>query len=1108
MRTAHIIASALATIGGLFVALPSAGATYGDTSTFAGKVYDGDGGAASSALLDFADDVADDASGNLYIADTFDNAIRKVGTDDIITTLAGGSYGFTDGMGAASEFAQPRGVAVDADGNVYVADTGNDAIRKITSAGIVTTLVNTGLADPYGVGVAGSTLFIADSGNNALKSVPTSGGSVSTITTGLSDPRKLAVTSDGSAVYVADNGSHRVLKVVVSTGAVSVVAGSGDNAYLEGTGAGAKFENVWGVALDTDETRLFVSDHDLYLTDRIRTIDLASGATTLFTSDTTQTNMIFPAGMAVHGGNLYVAMSGLGIVRRYATNNASATSVKAGGDRFGMREGSDPLFGRPHDIALSADRQTMYVADNNRIRKLAMATKTSASIIGSIVDNYREGVPVGAGQTNLDEARFSAVSSIVVTNDEKTLYVADRWNNRLRKIDLSASPYRSLLVTGAGRTNSTGETSNGYQEGSSCDHIVDRNDDLTLRSGCAYFLQPTTIVLDPTEAFLYVADTGNNRIRKVAIADGATSLVAGSDSGFADGTGSSARFNAPWGLALSDDGRTLYVADRGNHRIRAVDLATNTVTTIAGAGSPGYQEGIGAKAFFSFPRSLKLGADGFLYITEAGSHRVRQLDPATGLTKLVTGSGNRGYVNGAQETVEFNNLEGLAPATTESTVYVVDSWNDVIRAMDITGTAPYADPAPTVTKVAPHEVDRDWDKGTGLRVKILGTGFRHGAVTKFYTYTASKTYVVSATEAVAIIPLKRMKPGWYDVTVTNTDGQFGVGEALLALRGDDDSVPDEFFSVSELRGLYGFDKKLRGGFQVGSGNVIGDSKDETIAGTGDGQSPIVRVIAKDGSVVSEFKPYAAKTNAGVRIATCDLNGDGTDEIVTAPGVGSAITIRIFNARGTPVILPNGIRPFSKKFKGGATIVCGDVSGDGRPEIIVAPGKGGSANVLLYVNTGAKTGSLAPYGKKFKGGFELGLADLDGNGTKELLIAPESGARPVLLMSGNGKKLTGGFSPFGKKFKGGMTVAGGDTNADGKEEIIVAPRSASKPLVKVYGSNGTKLLSQFYAYPRTFRGGVKVSSGDVNGDGIADIITVPASKYPPSIRFFKQNGATL
>ncbi len=1093
-------------IGGIFVFPRGAGAIYGDTTTFVGRPYDGDGGQATSALLDFPDDVASDADGNFYIADTYDNAIRKVDANGVITTLTGGSYGLTDGTGAAAEFALPRGVAVDASGTVYVADTDNDAIRKITAAGVVTTLISTGLSDPYGVAVAGSTLFIADTGNDALKSVPTSGGLLTTITASLNGPRKIVTKADGSAVYVADTDSFRVLKVDVATGVVTVVAGSGTYGYAEGTGAIAQFQYLWGIALSNNEGTLYVSDHDQYLTDRIRTINLSTGATSLLTSDTAQQVMIFPSGMTVHGGQLYVAMSGLGIVRRFTINNPSSTSILAGSDRFGSREGADPLFGRPHDLALSTDRRTLYLADNNRIRKIDIATKTATYITGSIVDNYRDGLPIGNGVSVDQEARFSTIAGIVVNRAQTALYVTDRWNNRIRKIDLTTSPVSVSLVTGAGRINSTGETENGYQEGGPCTQVVDRNDALTVQSGCAYFQRPTGLVLDPDEQYLYVADTGNQRIRKVRLSDGQTSLVAGSTQGYTNATGSEARFSTPWGLALNDNGTLLYVADRSNHRIRTINLQTNEVTSLAGAGSAGYQEGIGEKVFFSSPQYLKRGADGKLYLSESGSHRIRQVDPATGLSKLVSGSGNRGYVNGAMAVAEFNNPEGIAPDTTGGTLYAVDSWNDTIRQVNVEGVAPYADPAPTVTEVVPQEVARNWATATGLRVKILGTGFRFGATTKLYTTPAIKTYVLSSTELVVTLPINTMKAGWYDVTVTNVDGQFGVLETGLGLREATGPVPEQYFTAGESKGFLALPSTFRLGLVVATGDVWGDSRDEIIAGTGAGAGPQVSVFSQDGTLRGRFFAYGKTTTTGVRVAACDMSGDGIDEIITVPGKGAKPLIKIFNLSGKEV-LPS-FYALDGKFLGGANIACGDVNADGNSELIVSASRGGGPHVTIHRSSGKIIGNFFAYDKKFRGGIHVNLLDLDGNSTPEIVTGPEVGAPHVQIFSGSGRRLSPGFFAFVPSFRGGINVAGGDTNDDGRDEIVVTPASSAQALVKIYNTNGNIIYNQFFAFPRTFTSGARLAVGDVDGDGVADIIAVPEKNYAPSVRMFHQNGVPL
>ncbi|MFA5052398.1 MAG: hypothetical protein WC544_05075, partial [Patescibacteria group bacterium] len=631
----------LVVLGATFFYLPTAQAAYGDVNTFTGKIYDGDGGSRVDAYFDFPEDVDIDTSGSFYIADTYNNVVRMINTSGIVSTLAGtGSYGDTVGAASSAEFALPRGVSVASDGAVYVADTANNKIKKI-SGGVVTTLVSSGLNGPEGVEVYGSTVYIMDTGNSAIKSVSTSGGTVSLVSDGVNHPKKATISSDGTTLYVADSGSFRVLAVNTGNGAVSVIAGSGTAGYTEGAGTTAQFNNVWGVALDG--TTLYVSDGN-GLTDYIRKIDLTTNTASLFAEDGSMASINFPSGLKVYNGNVYVANAGIGTIHRFLTTLSGDEEIFAGIERFGNRNGasSSALFGRPYDMAMSTNRQYIYVADNNKIRRITRATGETAQVIGSSVDNYREGDDDPTHYAG--PVRFSTIQGIAVNSGGNRLYVVDRWNNRIRGINLdTALPY-SYLISGAGNVNSTGTTVNGYQEGVKCDGQLG-----TGVSGCAYFQAPSGIAIDPTDTYLYVTDTGNNRIRKVRITDGQTWLVAGSGvAGYANGTGAAAQFNRPFGITIDSTGTNLYVADSNNSAIRKIVIATGQVTTVAGTGAAGYREAIGTQAVFSYPEYVKMGSDGLLYVADTGSMHIRLIDPATGLTKLVAGSGSRGFLNGTR----------------------------------------------------------------------------------------------------------------------------------------------------------------------------------------------------------------------------------------------------------------------------------------------------------------------------------------------------------------------------------------------------------------------------------------------------------------------------
>jgi sugar lactone lactonase YvrE len=267
----------------------------GVVTTLAGSSTSGSAdGTGANAQFDFPQAIAWDGSGSLYVADTSNHLIRKVViSTGVVTTLAGSTQGSTDGTGIAAQFHTPCGIAVDSNGDVYVGDTGNHRIRKITSVGVVTTLAGStqGATDgvgtaaefymPRGLCVSGSDLYVADSSNQRIRKIDVLTGTVTTLagsTQGATDgvgtaatfsgPTGLVVDQSGD-LYVADSNNHLIRKVVVSTGVVTTLAGSTQGA-TDGAGTAAKFSTPYCIA--TDGTgHLYVADSGNH---RIRKITL------------------------------------------------------------------------------------------------------------------------------------------------------------------------------------------------------------------------------------------------------------------------------------------------------------------------------------------------------------------------------------------------------------------------------------------------------------------------------------------------------------------------------------------------------------------------------------------------------------------------------------------------------------------------------------------------------------------------------------------------------------------------------------------------------------------------------------------------------------------
>lgn len=255
----------------------------GVVSTFAGSGVPGFAdGTGTEAQFYNPHGVAVDGAGNVYVADPDNNRIRKITPTGVVTTLAGsGVYGFADGSGSIAQFRDPLGVAVDADGNVFVADTYNNRIRKITPAGVVTTLAGSteGYADgtgtaakffrPFGLSIDSTgTVFVADTGNNLIRKI-TAAGEVTTLagsTQGFAEgagteaqfnnPCDVYIDAAGT-VFVGDLWNNRI-REITPEGVVSTFAGS-TQGYIDGEVDMAQFNWPWGLAVDADGT-MFVAD--------------------------------------------------------------------------------------------------------------------------------------------------------------------------------------------------------------------------------------------------------------------------------------------------------------------------------------------------------------------------------------------------------------------------------------------------------------------------------------------------------------------------------------------------------------------------------------------------------------------------------------------------------------------------------------------------------------------------------------------------------------------------------------------------------------------------------------------------------------------------------
>jgi uncharacterized protein (TIGR03437 family) len=653
----------------------------------------GDGGLAVNAQLLFPDAIAIDAAGNIYFTERGANLIRKIATSGIISTFAGaGSAGYSGdgGPALAAEFHTPTGLAFDSSGNLYVADTDNDVIRRIAANGTITTVAGTGnrgyagdgqpalradLNSPEGVALDSSgNLYIADTFNNRIRVVSPAGIITTFAANGypgfsgdngpasdaaLFFPVDVAAGGDGS-VYIADLGNSRIRKVRL--GAMETLAGNpgGGPAIDHSFASSARLSGPTGVAVDALGTVYFtegsvgsgsgltVGDYRVW---KITTDDflfvVAGNGNNSFSGDTgsaVRAQLNVPAGMALDSaGNLYFADSENHRVRKISP--AGIISTVAGNALPGFSGDGGPAalaeLHTPTAVALDS-HGNLYIADsaNNRIRKVS-----PSGTIGTYAGNGNAAL-FGDGVSSVMAALHGPRG--IAIDDSDIVYIADTLNHRIRKVDnggiIDSLPVllnrpESLQVDAAGNL-----------------YIADRGTHNVRKVAPAGAVStvagtessdPAGLAVDAA-GNLYVADAVGNRVRRFA-ADGTMSVVAGSGSCCYAGDGGpapGASLNSPWGVAVDRSGN-VYIADSRNNAIRLafagnsaafIREVTNSASNLSGAVAPGeivtiYGAGLGpAQLTTTPPAGMSVLFNGAVArILYASATQVAAVVPAIGL---------------------------------------------------------------------------------------------------------------------------------------------------------------------------------------------------------------------------------------------------------------------------------------------------------------------------------------------------------------------------------------------------------------------------------------------------------------------------------------------
>lgn len=643
------------------------------------------------------------APGALFCATVFAQQIPQF----TILPFAGAPRDIGDNGPATSALLNsPHGVSVDHSGNIYIADTSDNLLRRVAASGIITTVSDQVQFPWHAATGPGGEMYVADAANNRILKISSSGQTGSFAPSAqLSTPRDVTVDSAGN-VFILDTGNNRVLKVKPD-GSIVLYAGNGSPGYFGdgGPATQALLNFPYGIALDS-RGDLFISDS---LNQRIRVVTPDGIINTIagfnmrgFNGATSPQGaaLNYPAGLAVDSaGSLYVADSWNHIVRKITqplSDNAQITTVAGSGLISGFTGDDGPArnaqLSFPYGVAIDL-QGNILIADsgNHRIRKID-AQATITTIAGS--DHAS-----GDGGPALNARLFQP--SGVAIDAGGSVYISDTSNNRVRRVtpDGTISTVVSSLNGPAGLAfNSSGVL---YIADTNA-HVIRKllNGSVTTVAGVdgqfgndgdegmatdAHLETPNAVAFDRA-GNMYIADSGNNRVRMVS-RDGRIHQFAGDaqlglpGSGGDNGPATAAQFSYPRALAIDPNGN-VYIADLFNDRVRMVSAASHTVTTVAGTGVRGGagEGGPATQAQLALPSGLAFDNLGNLYIADALSNRIRLL--VNGTLRGVAGG------NGAGDTGDGGPALGALIAyprdiavDSRGIVYFSDQANNRVREL-------------------------------------------------------------------------------------------------------------------------------------------------------------------------------------------------------------------------------------------------------------------------------------------------------------------------------------------------------------------------------------------------------------------------------------------
>ena len=604
----------------------------------------GDNGPATSANISASlGGIAIDSAGNIYIAESENNRIRKITPGGTISTVAGtGVPGYSGDNGPAinAQLSMPMAVCVDPSGNLYVADASNNRVRKISPTGVITTYAGTGGAGSLG------------DGGPAVNAQ-------------LNSPRRLALDAAGS-LYIADRMNAKVRKVTAA-GIISTYAGTGHTGYSgDGGPAGSAMINApAGLSVD-GYGNLYIADDNSF---RIRKVSPGGNITTVAGTGTygtsgdgglaTLATLCYLADVVSDpSGVLYIADSSKR-VRKVASNGTINTVAGIGANSGGDGgPATSAMISYPEDAVMDS-AGNVYISEYgySRIRKVAPSGIISTFAGDGTYASTGDGGPAA-------NAEFSSPYGLA-TDSNGNLYIVEYGGHRIRKVNSAG-----IVSTFAG-TGAAGFSGDGGQAAS------------------AQLNYPMAVAVD-ANLNVYIADTNNYRIRRVT-PGGVISTVVGTGAAGYSGDGGlavNAKINSPHGMTFDSSGN-LYFADMYNSCVRMVSPAGIISTAAGTCGSSGYA-GDGAAATsakLNYPVDVAIDGGGNLFIVDGSNYCIREV--TGGIISTVAGSGLEGYQgDGGPATSARLFSPNSVTAGSNGRIYIADTLANAVRVLSAFGVSP------------------------------------------------------------------------------------------------------------------------------------------------------------------------------------------------------------------------------------------------------------------------------------------------------------------------------------------------------------------------------------------------------------------------------------